>query len=295
MARIDLNEGNGYIPEEEGSSVIQALLANSVVESFARRENMATRTKTVPRFSADAPEVVQEGDVIPDAGANLDEIVLTARKYAKLFNISEEDVNDSLVDVLTTYKREWASRWARKYDNACLGVNVPEDGGDPAPYTSLVQAVSQAGGFRQGTGGDLSFGLLNDLMGHVESSDKFDAANTVFMAHPQALSQLRQMTGPNGDLVLPNALAGTPGSIFGYPLVVSYGAKISDFATDSPGGPALIIAGNTQMMINGIRGGVESMVSTDADFSRDGIVLKTRVRRGFAVADANAFGVIEIN
>jgi HK97 family phage major capsid protein len=294
MARIDLTEENGYILEEQGSSVIQALLANSAVESFARREAMASRTKSVPRFVADAPEVVAEGETIPEAAATLDEVVLTAKKYAKIFHVSEEDVNDSLVDVLNTYKTEWASRWARKYDNATLAVDVAETGDDVAPYTSLLQAVTDIDGFRVETNGSLQFGLLNELVGHVESSDYFDAASTVFMVHPRALAQLRQMTGPNGDLVLPNPIAGTPGTFFGYPLVVSYGAAVSTAATDNPTGDALIIAGNRNMLINGIRGGVESVVSRDAEFSKDGVLLKTRLRRGFAVADAGAFGIIQI-
>jgi len=295
MARIDLTESNGYILEEQGSSVIQAMLANSAVEQFARREAMASRTKSVPRFVADAPEVVAEGATIPEAAATLDEVVLTARKYAKIFHISEEDVNDSLVDVLNTYKTEWASRWARKYDNACLGVTAAGDGDDGQPFTSLYRAVSpgSAGANLIQTGGALSFADVNNALGIVESSDKFDAANTVFMAHPKMLAELRQLTGPNGDLVLPNALAGTPGNIFGYPLVVSYGAATSAAATDNPTGNPLLIVGNRQMLINGVRGGVESVVSRDAEFSKDGVLLKTRVRRGFAVADANAFAIVE--
>lgn len=292
MARIDLTEDNGYILEEQGSSVVQALLANSAVEQFARRENMASRTKSVPRFIADAPEVVAEGATIPDASATLDEVVLTARKYAKIFNISEEDVNDSLVDVLNTYKTEWASRWARKYDNATLGIVYPETGNDDVPYMSLVQEVNDAQGFLEHTGASLQFAQLNALMGVVESSEYFDAANTVFMAHPKMLAQLRQLTGPNGDLVLPDPLNGTPGSIFGYPLVISYGAALSEFATDTPTGPEMLIAGNRQMLINGVRSGVESVVSRDADFSRDGVTLKTRIRRGFKVARPEAFGII---
>ena len=48
MARTDLTEANGYILEEQGSAVIQDLIANSAVEAYARRENMASRTKSVP-------------------------------------------------------------------------------------------------------------------------------------------------------------------------------------------------------------------------------------------------------
>jgi len=262
---------------------------------FARREVMASRTKTVPRFLSDAPQVVAEGGTIPEASATLDEIVLTARKYAQIMHVSEEDLNDNLVDVLTVYKREWASRWARKFDNACLGVTAAGDGDDGQPFTSLYRAVSpgSAGTNLIQTGGALSYDDLNNALGIVEDSSKFDAANTVWMAHPKMLKEIRGMVKGNSDLVLPDPLAGTPGSLFGYPLVVSYGAATSAAATDAPAGNALLIVGNRQMLINGVRGGVESAVSRDAEFTKDGVLLKTRIRRGFAVADADAFAIVE--
>jgi HK97 family phage major capsid protein len=297
ISRVDLTEANGYILEEQGSTVIQDLIANSAVERFARREAMASRTKSVPRFVGDAPTVVAEGAEIPASDPTLDEIVLTARKYAQLMHISEEDVNDSLVDTLSVYKREWASRFARKFDNACLGVTAAGDGDDGQPYTSLYRAVATSPTAPVSqiiqTGGAMSYDDINNALGFVENSSKFDAANTVWMAHPKMLKEIRGMVKGNSDLVLPDPLAGTPGSLFGYPLVVSYGAATSAAATDSPTGNALLIVGNRQMLINGVRGGVESVVSRDAEFARDGVVLKTRIRRGFAVADADAFAIVE--
>jgi HK97 family phage major capsid protein len=294
MARIDLTEANGFIPEPDSSSVIQATLANSVVESFARREIMASRTKGVPRFVADAPDIVAEGVSIPEATATLDEVLLTARKYAKIFNVSEEDVNDSLVDVLTTYKTEWASKWARKFDNAALAVSASVTGADAAPFTSVYSAVqTSASANLIATAGDLEFDHINSALALVEEGDYFDAANTVFIAHPKMLGHLRGMVDGTGQLVLPNPIAATPGSLFGYPLVVSYGAAKSAAATSNPTGNPLLIVGNRQMMINGIRGTVESAVSRDADFGKDGVLLKVRVRRGFAVAQADAYAIVE--
>jgi HK97 family phage major capsid protein len=294
MARTDFTEANGYILEEQGSAVIQDLIANSAVERFARRESMASRTKSVPRFKTDAPDIVAEGATIPEAVATLDEVVLTARKYAQIMHISEEDINDNVVDVLNTYKREWASRFARKYDNATLGVYAVETGNDDAPYTSLLTAVANdAAANLITTGGALSYDDINTALGLVEESAKFDAANTVWMAHPKMLKEIRGMVKGNNDLVLPDPLAGTPGSLFGYPLVVSYGAARSAAATDTPTGNALLICGNRNMLINGVRGGVESVVSRDAEFSKDGVLLKTRIRRGFKVADASAFAIVE--
>jgi HK97 family phage major capsid protein len=297
MARTDFTEANGYILEEQGSNVIQDLVANSAVERFARRENMASRTKSVPRFLSDAPQVVAEGGTIPEAAATLDEIVLTARKYAQIMHVSEEDLNDSLPDVLTVYKREWASRWARKFDNACLGVTAAGDGDDGQPFTSLYRAVATSPTAPVSqiiqTGGAMSYEDINNALGFAENSRKFDAANTVWMAHPKMLKEIRGMIKGNNDLVLPDPLAGTPGSLFGYPLVISYGAATSAAATDSPAGNPLLIVGNRQMLINGVRGGVESVVSRDAEFTKDGVLLKTRIRRGFAVADADAFSIVE--
>jgi HK97 family phage major capsid protein len=295
ISRTDLTEANGYILEEQGSTVIQDLIANSAVERFARREPMASRTKSVPRFVGDAPVVVAEGDEIPASSPTLDEIVLTARKYAQLIHISEEDVNDQLVDTLSVYKREWASKWARKYDNACLGVTAAGDGDDGQPFTSLYRAISpgSAGTNLITATSALTYANLNNALGIAEDSSKFDAANTVWMAHPKMLKEIRGMVKGNSDLVLPDPLAGTPGSLFGYPLVVSYGAATSAAASASPTGNPLLIVGNRQMLINGVRGGVESVVSRDAEFARDGVVLKTRVRRGFAVADADAFAIVE--
>jgi len=295
ISRTDLTEANGYILEEQGSTVIQDFLANSAVERFARREAMASRTKSVPRFVGDAPVVVAEGDEIPASAPTLDEIVLTARKYAQLMHISEEDVNDQLVDTLSVYKREWASKWARKFDNACLGVTSAADGDDGQPYTSLYRAISPgaAGANLITATTALTYAQLNSALGIVEDSSKFDSANTVWMAHPKMLKEIRGMVKGNADLVLPDPLAGTPGSLFGYPLVISYGAATSAAASASPAGNPLLIVGNRQMLINGVRGGVESVLSRDAEFARDGVVLKTRIRRGFAVADADAFAIVE--
>lgn len=292
--RTDLTEGNGYIPEEIGSVAIQATIANSVVEAYARRENMSSRTKGVPRFVSDAPVIVAEGVDIPNSDTTLDEVVLTAKKYAQIFNISEEDVNDSLVDTLNTYKREWASQWARKYDNACLGVTAEADGDDGQPFTSVYRALATYNSASNiiNTAGDLEFADISNALGLAESSKYFDAANTVFIVHPKMLAHIRNMKDASGQLVLPDPLSARPGSLFGYPLVVSYGAATSAAASAAPSGDPFLIVGNRNMMINGVRSTVESAISRDADFSKDGVLLKTRVRRGFAVAAAEAFAMV---
>jgi len=295
MARTELTVANGYIIEEHSSNVVQAALQNSAVESQARREPMATSTKRVPRFVGDAPNVYAEGATIGEASVTVDDITLSARKWAKIMHISEEDLNDTFIDVLNTYKTQWATNWARKYDDACLGVTVATDGTDTAPYTSVYREVSQYNSASNllTTAGAVTFAKLNTLLSTIESGDYFDAAKTVFIAHPTFVSALRGLVDSNNRPILQNPLNGAPATLFGFPLVQSLGAKTSTAATSTPAGNPLLIVGNTDLMVNGVRAGIESMISKDAKFDTDGILLKVRARRAFAVAKPEGFAILE--
>ena len=295
MARQELTVANGYIIEEHSSNVVQAALQNSAIESQARREPMATSVKRVPRFVGDAPAVYAEGATIGESSVTLDDITLTARKWAKIMHISEEDMNDSFVDVLNTYKTQWATNWAKKFDNACLGVTVAGDGTDTAPYTSVYREVSQynsASNLIQ-TAGAVTFADLNDVLSKIEQSSYFDAAKTAFIIHPSFLGTLRGLVDDNNRPILQDPLGARGATLFGYPVVVSAGAATSSAASAAPAGNPLLIVGNTDLMVNGVRAGIESMVSKDAKFDTDGVLLKVRARRAFAVAKPEGFAIVE--
>lgn len=295
MARTELTVANGYIVEEHSSNVVQAALQNSAIESLARREPMGTSTKRVPRFVGDAPSVYAEGATIGESSVTIDDITLSARKWAKIMHISEEDMNDSFLDVLNTYKTQWATNWARKYDNACLGVTVATDGTDTAPYTSLYREVSQYNTASNLvlTAGAVTFAKLNDTLSIIEQGDYFDPAKTAWIAHPSMISALRGLVDNNNRPILQDPLNGSPARLFGFPLVSSLGAKKNASATSAPTGNAFIAVGNTDLMVNGVRAGIESMVSKDAKFDTDGVLLKVRARRAFAVAKPEAFAILE--
>lgn len=297
MARVDLTEANGWIPEEFGSEIIEVIGQNSVVESLGRREPMSTRTKSVPRFVGDDPVVVAEGAQIPEASATLDEVVLTAIKWSKIFNVSEEDLNDSLADVLEAYKRGFATNFARKFDHAALGVTAAGAGTDAAPYGSVYYNVSQAADVatrRVQTAGDMTFEDVNNAVALVEQSKYFDPAKTAVVAAPSMIGLLRNLKDAAGERVVVEPLAGTPGSLMGYPLVLSHGAVSAAAASSAPSGNGLlIVCGNTDHLINGVRSEFESVVSREHAFDYDGVHLKVRARRGFAAASTEAFAIVE--
>lgn len=297
MSRTDLSEANGWLPEDMSSKAVLAAQANSFVESHARREPMLTRTKGVPRFVGDDPVIVAEGATIPEASPTLDEVVLTAHKWAKILSISEEDVNDSVVDVLNTYKASWASRWARKFDHACLGVSIAATGADAAPYNSVYYEVKTNASSNKidtaGSGAAVTFEQLNQALSIVETGEFFDQANTVFVVAPALLGNLRDLKDAGGARVTLDPMTGSVTALFGYPVVVSTGAVAAAAASSSPTGTPLIIVGPQNLLINGVRSGIESVTSNEPEFRTDGTLLKIRARRAFAVGKASAFAVIE--
>lgn len=298
MARIDLSafnggDGNGYIVEEHSSAVVQEALRASAVESKARREAMGTTTKLISRFFADGPSVYGEGDQIAEAGASLDSIILEAKKWAKIMHISEEDLNDTFIDVLNKYKTEWASRWAKSFDIACLGA-TEVDPSAALPYTSVYKTVTDNSGYKQQTNGDVTFSLLSDALAAVEQSNYFDPSKVAFIAHPTFMQSLRNLQDDNHRPILQQPLGPTSSTLFGYPVVFTQGAVKASAGEGAPvESNPLLIVGNTDMMVNGVRAGIESAVSRDAKFDTDGVLLKIRARRAFAVTAPSAFAILE--
>lgn len=298
MSRIDLSafaggDGNGYIVEEHSSVVVQEALRSSAIEAAARRENMGTTTKLISRFFAEGPSVYAEGDQILEAGANLDSIILEAKKWAKIMHISEEDLNDTFIDVLNKYKTEWASRWAKSFDMACLGA-TSVDAAASAPYTSVYKAVADSTEAITPTNGDVTFKQLSDALAVIEQGNYFNPAKVAFIAHPTFMQSLRNLQDDNHRPILQQPLGPTSSTLFGYPVIFSQGAVKANVSGGAlvESNPLLVV-GNTDLMVNGVRAGIESAVSRDAKFDTDGVLLKVRARRAFAVADPSAFAILE--
>jgi HK97 family phage major capsid protein len=303
MATLDLSvfnggTGNGYIAEEHSSQVVMATNQFSAIESLARIENMNTSTKLVPRWYGDSPAVVAEGATIAESTQFNDSVVLTARKWASILHINEEDLNDTFIDVLNRFKTSWATNWARRFDNACLGVAATENG-TTVPYTSVYQKLATGGGTITPTAGAVTFAQLNGIVAAVEAKPMFDPSKMAFIAHPSFAQVLRGLVDNNNRPILQDPLGGTTPTLFGYPVKYSFGAQKTTVATAGGGidagadGNKLLIFGNTDMLINGKRSTVESQISRDAKFDTDGVLLKIRARRAFKVADADAFAILE--
>lgn len=285
----DLSIDNGWIPEQKTSEVLQIVSQTSAVEQVARRVNMTSEYASVPRFAAEGVDVVAEAANIPVRDAELDEVTLRAIKFANRFQISVEDSRDAIADAVNAYKVSWASNFAVKLDNACLGTVGAATGPGTRPFESVYQAVGASG--RLATAGATTYEDLVGVFGDLETGDYGD--DLVAIAHPAFAMELRNLKDAAGDRVVSDPLgAGVP-TVFGYSLVFSKGARVNTTASDRPTGNPLLIVGSRRNLILGVRDGVESGLSDQPGWENDMLDLKLRARRGFVVADPTAFRVIE--
>lgn len=290
MARTDLSKANGWIPEPTDSSVIQKLQATSAIEQVARKVVMTSNSVRVPRFAAGAADIVAEGALIPQVDATLDNVLLEASKFADRFTISEEDNADSLVDSLNAFKISWITNVAKKLDNAALGVTsssvVP---GTDVPFLSVYAAATAASNVTT-TAGDLKFEMLNDVFSNIDQGDYND--NLVIIAHPSFKGALRNLKDAGGLRVVDSPLDGGNQSIFGIPVVYSTGARKHATATTAPTGNPLLIVGNADHLLLGVREAPSSQVAAHR-WEYDERELKVRARYAFTPATGAAFEVIE--
>lgn len=284
------------MPEPTSSEVLTKVFQTSAVEQVARKVKMTSDALRVPRFAADGVSIVAEGALIPQAEATLDSVLIEANKWADRFTISVEDERDAVVDAVNQYKLHWADSFARELDNACLGVTAASTGpGTTVPFESVYAAASGAShvvSIDDGAAGprDLTYEDLNDAFGTLESGEY--NGNLVVVAHPSLKGALRNLKDEAGTRVVADPLGSGVPTIFGYELRFSTGARTSATATHAPTGNALLIVGNKDHMILGVRDGVESAMS-DHRWEYDERELKMRARRGFAVSTGDAFVVLE--
>lgn len=316
MAASDVDQ---WIPEEEGGPVIQKINASSVVETVARQEPMSTLTKKVPRDGGVGFEgATSKGVAIAEDDGDVDTVLLTARKLARIVRLNDEDVEDTsdVANVITQKQLGWARAYGIGFDNSTLAVTAAENG-TTVPFTSLYKTLRTTdAGLPDGitytaddnhtaiaaSGWDAGgYAALSDIFGMGEESDFWEESEMLVIAHPSFRGLFRGLMDDNNRPVfLENQSRTTTGSydtLWSYPVRWTSGAKTSAVGTHRPTGNPLLFVGNRQMLIKGNRSGPEYAFAgpnSGAAFTVDQTLLKFRTRRGFAVGDPRAWAVLEI-
>lgn len=306
------NNFDKWVPEEYDSTVIQRVNQVSALEALASRIPMGTTTKSVPRSAGIQVDFTAKGVAYNEDTSTNDEVVLTAKKFTRALRIAEEDMQDALANIIAAKQRDWATSYAKAIDNAGLAVTAAPGAG--VPFSSVYYLLSQTDATvsytantnltKSGTAAP-SYASLNTAVGLLETGDYYDESRCYAIAHPAFRKTLRGIldsqqrpifidyagAGDDGDIQ-------TAGTLFGVPLRWSLGAKTSATATSAPGGNPLIVFGNMDYALLGIRSGPETAFAaadSGVGFLTDDALLKLRARRGFGIGNPFAFSVYENN
>lgn len=298
---------DAWLVEEQGSDVIRVVNQNSAMETSAAVEPMKSYTKTIPRSGAVGVNVVAKGSAYTEDSGTVDEITIVARKFGTVVRLAEEDIEDGLFDVITEKKTAWANAYAVIIDNACLGTTAAANG-TTVPFTSVYKAVRTADASvsytadanyiaTAGTGANVTYQQLRNLVKAWELSPFFDPASSIVIAHPAFKDQLRGILNSQGNPIFVDAGSSAASSFFGYPIKFSLGARTSATATNVPTGNPLIVMAAQNLLRLGKRSGPESVVipgNDGASALTDETLLKLRARRGFVLGDVRGAAVLEL-
>lgn len=246
MAR---NVFDDWIPEEMDSDVIQRVNQVSAVEAYASSTPMGSDTKQVPRSAGVDVEVIAKGGTYGEDESSNTDVTLIARKFGKAIRIAEEDVNDSLANIVSSKQMDWATSYAKMLDNATLAVNAAENG-TTVPFTSVYRALTTADSevgysananhVETAAANVVAYGELSAVVNRVEVGDYFDLPNMWVISHPALRDSLRNVTDDQSRPIFIQGHAGpegrTPDTLFGIPIAWSLGSRVSTTATPTPSG-----------------------------------------------------------
>lgn len=311
MAR---NTYEAWLPEEFGSNVITKVNQVSAVENYAQRIPMQTQTRSTPRSGGVGVGMVAKGGAYSEDTSANDEVVLREQKFGQAVRIAEEDIADSLADIVNTKTVDWATAYAKILDNACLAVTAAKASSGCA-FDSLYYLLSQtdaATGYtansnitQTATGAPaITYANLSTLAGLYEAGDYFDESASVVIAHPKYKQLLRGVLDSQNRPIFQEGSTGVPGggqgptadTVFGYRVHWSLGAKTSAAPTPTPTGNPLLIIGNPMYLLLGVRSGPETIFIDGRNglaALTDESILKMRARRGFAPGVEQAFAILE--
>jgi HK97 family phage major capsid protein len=313
MAR---NTFEAWIPEEWNSNVIQKVTQVSALEAYAQRVPMGTQTKSTPRSAGVGVGMVAKGGTYSEDVSTNDEVVLRVQKFGKAIRIAEEDIDDSLADIVNTKTVDWGTAYAKTLDNACLAVTAAK-GTSGCAFDSLYYLLTQtdastsytanANITASATGAPATgavYGDLSTVAGLYETGDYFDEAESLVIASPAYKKILRGVLDADSRPVFQEGSTGVPGggqgrtadTIFGYRVHWSLGAKTSAAPTSAPTGNPLLIICNPMYLLLGVRSGPETVFIDGRNglaALTDESILKMRSRRAFAPGVEQAFSIYE--
>jgi HK97 family phage major capsid protein len=310
MAR-NVIDGTGWLVEQKDGNLAKAYAHTSVVDAEFRPINMTANTVEIPRIDDMDVEFIPKGGAYPEDQSSADTIKITAAKIGGALRIADEDTeDDQIANYLDEKKTSAGSSFAKKVDNAGLGVTTAQSG-ITVPFTSLYRTLTtsdESTGYDANdnvlTGTTFGYDDLSALLEINEGSDYFDDSGIVAIAHPAFRRILRDLRDEHGNPVfLTDYVNGARvDRVLNVPVRYSNGAKTSlvpqtkvsgsGGVKGTPGNPLFAIV-QKQLAVVGRRKSLESVVIPGRDglsalTDEDILKVRARIAVGYTVPAAHS-------
>ncbi|MBT2365240.1 phage major capsid protein [Streptomyces sp. ISL-10] len=300
-------------PIEWDTVALQRAIQQSAIETLGSGRPMASNEKRVPRSGGMSAKI---GKTYTADETDNDTVVLESRKFNGLGFFDEDDLSDieTTLDAIAVKQKDWATTYAVKFDNSCIGVTAAKSStdADERPFTSVYKAVRTNGTADTPESGysadanyinwngaaSAAYDKLSEALRVVEVGAYFNEPDALIIADPAFRAVLRGVKDNNGTPVFVQGQggdSGQPDSLFGIEIVWSRGARTANKASDKPeGNPLLVFCGDRNQLLRGDRLNPEFRYApSEVHGTTDEAAIKFRARKAFAVGHVNAFAVLE--
>ena len=283
-----------------GSIVINQELVKSIyqlVASHGKWSNfdvipVGTRNVKIPVDTSDPTAVwATEGSAPSEGSYAGSQVSLTIGKILTWIGLSNDLLEDDEIGLANHLMTKFARANALKLDFSCFRADGGSDTTDGG-YTGIFGGAGTAYGLATGVDNIAELDQ-EDFTGLIAQSDDalIGLPSSRWFMHPQILVQLLAIKDLSGRSIFLNALeaptVGGLGSILGYPVITSNQCPSSVAASTG-----FLAWGDAMAMAVGVRTDFEMATSTDAKFTEDQTVFRSRMRAGVKVKLATAFEVM---
>jgi len=291
VLRGDATTGSYLVPAAYEREVFRLAKQSSVMMGKVRTIDMAARDLYWPAENA-TPSltwVTNETTAKTETNPTFSQVHLVAKTCAAWLTVTDELLEDSLVNLGDFFKQQFVEAWGQEFDKQVLISNA-------SPFTGI--AYNSSCNIRNMASGKTSFAdlELDDLidMENDISSSKGETAlqGAYFIMSRYVFNVLKKLKDDNGDYIYQRPDGGQPGTIWNYPYIISDQMPgTSSDATDTP----FLILGNPKYWLHGNRVGMQFQTynNTIRNLDYDQIFYKFRIRQGFIGAIPSAFAVLE--
>ncbi len=283
----DATTGSYLIPVEYAAEVLMVSKQASQMMGQVREVPMQGITKYIPAadtvgsFAWLTLQSSTKTNVVP----TFSQVTLTSYTAGMYSTITEEMSDDSLVPLASYYRDIYGEAWGYEFDYQTTQSNAN-------PFTGILQAADNVHtmGTGKSTFASVEFDDLYDTIAKLTTVNK--RIGGVWMLHCTVFDILRKIKDANGNYIYQQPYGTQPGTICGYPYIITDGMIP---ATSSAASTKFIAFGNPKYFIYGNRMGFEFKIFPDTSYAatEDQIFFRCRVRAAFKVGIAGAFTAVK--